>query len=397
MRFLFTALLLTIASLYSGISAQLTVPADTTEARQIITVLASYLNSQSGQERIEKQIGSTISVRATVDNDALVYTYDVGDFQVNNPDDMRELTRISIASGRGDEARTHNMVMLCDLLKVAGYNFRTVYVDNDSLTCSLEFSPVEFKELLTKPIDDLNLNYEAALKQLMVNMQNNLTKEQESTEELIYAKLRRDGDYLTFELGMEDERAEPIIKARTIDHALVGTIINEAIGNSTAFLLNNTVNIGRLLGLKGFKLDLRSPSGLQKVINIPWDDFLAALSNPSATPVTDLFVAAVRDGLSSTVSDPDNGVTEAYVRYNAPDIEILLRLDTDDLSQRNMAEEKAQWMVNTIDDDFIDTVNRLVDEGVESLRYIYTDRDGTDRRVMEVTLKEIIDFGSKNL
>lgn len=375
-------------------AAQISVPSDPDQAREIVGMIAKSLNSQRGRDDLANKVGRSVDISAWVDDDALVFAYNVDGYEAGSDEGVRELVKLGIVSNRNNGRQAQTMVLMSDLLKKAGYNYRAVYMSEGKEVVAMTFSPDELKRLVTEPLEALDLNYNLALGELLSVMQTGMDKEAGDVEGLIYEKVRLDGDYITMEMGFEDSKLESVVRAPDVNQGFVELYVHELLESSgTPFLINQMINLGQFMGLRGLKMDFRSPSGLQKVVLIPWDKLQATVANPSKTPNTDLFIESMRSAIGDIVRNPENGIAEAYVRYKAPDVELLIKLDTDDLSMRNMAEEKASWLAETVDDDFVATMKELAAEGVKTLRYIYTDKGGWNQRVMEVTIEEVLRYG----
>lgn len=371
-------------------SAQ-TLPADPVQARQLLDEMAVMLNSPQMQQQFGRLFGDGIKVSVTVGDGCMSYRYVLPGYRVTDKKGAEAITDIFMSSNRDDQQKANSMLLLGRLLDVAGYDLEYLYCNETGPVFARKMTPSRLEELMTLPLADLDLDYRAALDELLNQM--NVGMELGQTGMGIRGgKVHLNGKYINMPFLCEGDDMQAFFDADISDRTLRDILLSEMLGMpGMSFFAGAMVKIGRALELHGMKFDMRSPSGLQKVVNLSWDAIEKYISDPSRTPMTDLYVETVRAEIEQSVKG-DPSVLSGYVRYKAPYIEIMITHDASDLYYINIAEMKAQLLADlAADKDIGDAARSLIQEGTEGFRYVYVNRDGTDRKEMLIRCQEIID------
>lgn len=374
-------------------SSSQTLPTDPVQARQLLNYMAEMLNSQQMQQQFRQLFGDGIKVSVIVKDGCMSYRYVFPGYKVTDKKGAEAMTDIFMSSSRDDQQKANSMLKLGRLLDVAGYDFEYVYCNENGPVFARKMTPSRLEELFTLPLSELDLDYRAALDELLNQMNAGMELGQTGMG-VRGGKVHLNGKYINMPFLCEGDNMHAFFDAGISERVFRNILLSEMLGMpGMGFFAGAMSKIGRALGLHGLKFDMRSPSGLQKVVNLSWDTIDEYISNPSRTPVTDLYVEAVRAEVEQSVkSDPS--ILSGYVRYNVPYIEILITHNAHGLDHINIAEMKAQLLANLAADDIRDAARMLIKEGTAGFRYVYSNNDGTDRNEMVIRCQEIIDYSA---
>ncbi len=370
-------------------SAQM-LPTDTVQARQLLKEMAEMLNSPQMQQQIGSLVGDEIKVSVTVENGCMSYRYVLPGYKVTDRKGAEAIADIFMSSNRDDQQKANSFLMLGHLLDAAGYDFEYVYCNETGPVFARKMTPSRLEELMTLPLSELDLDYKAALDELLNQINAGIELGQPAAG-VRGGKAHLNGKYINMPFLYEGDDENPMFDADVSERTLRNIVLSEMLGvPGMGFFVGAMVKIGRTLDLHGLKFDMRSPSGMQKVVNLSWDAIEEFISDPTRTPMTDLYLESLRAELEQNVkSDPS--VLSGYVRYKAPYIEILITHDTSNLYYINISEIKAQLLTElAADKEIINIARTLVLEGTDGFRYVYSNRDGTERKEMLIRCQELI-------
>ena len=351
------------------------------QARQLVDSMVTLTNWTINVGALDKMKLKDMAMELSVDNDCFTIDVTIPQFNIGSEEGVRELLRYTMAlnARAKGEAGVRSAEFLCGLLTRAGYNVQGRYSNEREVVASVIVTPEEYRAMHTGGVEEFGIDKNMALNELIAQFDIGMRQGAADEEDMTWAGARLDGRYITMAMMRTD--LDALIMSGISDVKLKDLMVRGILGEmGSPFYFNILKRIGSDLKLLGIKIDLRSVSGAQRVLNISWDELLREreeTDTDKAKLALDMYIESANNAFDEDEL-ADSGILKAEMRYNAPYIEMIYMLDTDDetIDGMDTTETIAHLWEVVSSDENKKCLEQMAPLGIEGQSFIYCNPEG---------------------